>query len=192
VQQQTQVHIAVDRSDPLWCNVAPRLARVKPMLSQASHQPILGQGYGTRITDGPTANTCVLDDQWLGTLLDTGAAGLLAWWLLIIVFVRRTMRVARSEDSPRAWLLGALGTSVASLAVGMFLFDALSFIQVAFLFFIYLALGAIMLREDADVSRAVAPALRPVPFRSKRTPANALAGTLSSSLTTAPSSSGGK
>lgn len=192
VQQQTQVHIPVNRSDPLWCNIAPRLARVGPMLSQASHRPILGEGYGTRITDGPTANTCVLDDQWLGTLLETGVAGLLAWWWLIIVFVRRTMRVARSEDSPRGWLLGALGTAVASLAVGMFLFDALSFIQVAFLLFIYLALGAIVLRGYEDESRAVAKetVLRPAPLRPRGGRARVSAGSLPSPVATAHTSPG--
>ena len=185
VRQQTQVHVAVDRNNPLWCDVAPRLARVGPMLAQAGQQPILGQGYGTRITDGPTLNACVLDDQWLSTILETGAAGVLAWWWLIIAFVRRTMRVARSEDSPRAWLLGAFGTAVASLAVGMFLFDALSFIQVAFLLFIYLALGAIVLRGYEDVSRAVGKT-RVLP---RGGPARALALSLPSPSTTAPTGS---
>lgn len=148
VQQQTQVNVVVNMSNPLWCNYAPRLARVGPMLHEASKSPIFGEGYGTRITDGPGANACVLDDQWLGTLLETGGAGLLAWWWLLIAFVRRTFRVARSDDSRRGWLLGAVGTSVASLGVGMFLFDTFSFIQVTFFLFIFLAFGAILLQED--------------------------------------------
>lgn len=137
-------------------------------------RPILGEGYGTRITDGPTANTCVLDDQWLGTLLETGVAGIFAWWWLIIAFVRRTMRVARSEDSSRAWLLGALGTSVASLAVGGFFFDMMSFIQVTFFLFIFLAMGAILLRTGEDGGLAVAPIMRLSPRPPAGTPTRLL------------------
>ena len=51
---------------------------------------------------------------------------------------------------PRAWLLGALGSSVMSFAVGMFFFDALSFIQVTFLLFIFLGFGAILLLLRTD------------------------------------------
>ena len=175
VQQQTQVNVPVDKSNPLWCNYAPRLARVKPMLHEASKTPIFGEGFGTRITDGPTANTCVLDDQWLGTLLETGGAGLFAWWWLLIAFVRRTFRVARSDDSHRGWLLGALGTSVASLAVGTFLFDTFSFIQVTFILFILLALGASLLMEDAEEAVDREPSdpasVAPIPWPSGARPA---------------------
>jgi polysaccharide biosynthesis protein PslJ len=157
-KEQTQVGSTLhfDKSNPTWCNLAPRLARVGPMLDLAQQKPIVGWGYGTRITSdtntegGPAPNACVLDDQWLGTLLESGGAGLLAWWWLIFSFVGRAMRVAREEDSSRGLLLGALGTSVVSLAIGMFFFDTFSFIQVTFLFFIFIAFGAIALRMSDD------------------------------------------
>ena len=154
VQQQTASKVTVDPSDPASCDIAPRLARVVPMLHLAEQRPLLGQGYGTRITEGPGENACLLDDQWLGNLLETGLVGLAAWWLLILSFVSRALRVARRNDSPRAWLLGALGSSVMAFAVGMFFFDAFSFIQVTFLFFIFLGFGAIALRERGEAVRA--------------------------------------
>jgi O-antigen ligase len=165
VQQQTVYNAHVDLNDPRWCDIAPRLARIEPMLAQWRERPIFGQGYSTRITDGPGANTCVLDDQWLGTLLETGVVGIAAWWWLIIAFVRRAMRAARAENSRRARLLGALGTSVGALAVGMFFFDALSFIQLAFFLFIYLAFGSILLlqneeEEEEEVDAVVVPLVR--------------------------------
>src|SRR5262245_3066287 len=171
VQQQTHYDAYVDKSNPTWCDIAPRLARLGPMFEIWRAKPIFGEGYGTRITDGPGANTCVLDDQWLSTLVETGAAGIIAWWWLLIVFVRRTMRVARSEDSDRSWLLGALGTSVAALGIGMFFFDALSFIQVAFFLFIYLAFGAILLlRNEEESVAAEEPVVRPAPLSPRPRP----------------------
>ncbi len=52
-------------------SAAPGSARVSslgPALDEASQRPILGQGYGTRIVDGPNANAIIVDDQWLLTL----------------------------------------------------------------------------------------------------------------------------
>jgi hypothetical protein len=37
---------------------------------------LLGEGFGTRNPTGPDANAGLLDDQWLGTLLETGYFGL--------------------------------------------------------------------------------------------------------------------
>ena len=56
---------------------------------------------------------------------------------------------ARRDHSSRGWLLAAVAASVAGLSVGMFVFDALSFVQVAFLLFILLGLGVVTLQEGA-------------------------------------------
>lgn len=123
---------------------AGRVADLGPAFNELSSEPLLGQGLGTRITTGPRANAALLDDQWLKTLLETGILGALGWFWLIGRFIRRAGREAKADLSPRGWCLAALVASIASFAVGMALFDAFSFIQVTFFFFILLALGSVI------------------------------------------------
>lgn len=133
---------------PFWCNSSGRLSDLGPMLDQAMKKPVLGQGYGTRITGSEEgANACVLDNQWLGTLLETGIVGVSSWLLLFLFFVVRAGRQARTDSSDQGGLLAAIVASVAAFAVGMALYDTFAFIQVTFLMFILLAIGATLLRE---------------------------------------------
>ncbi len=68
-----------------------------------------------------------------------GAAALL--WLFVR-FVRRLGKKAKLERTPRGWLLAALAAAVAAFAESMLTYDALSFVQVTFLLFIFLGLVA--------------------------------------------------
>ncbi len=97
---------------------------------------------------GQLPNAIILDNQWLATLLETGLLGAAAIAWFILSFVRKTMREARRDQSARGWQLGALAASVAGLAVGMFVFDAFSFVQVAFLLFILMGLRIVALQAD--------------------------------------------
>ncbi len=72
--------------------------------------------------------------------------GLIAWIWLVVSLVRRGAREAKEDHSPRGLLLVAMTASLAACSVGMLTFDALGFIQVAFLFFTILALMAVVLR----------------------------------------------
>jgi hypothetical protein len=125
-----------------------RLATLGPGLHTWSERPFFGQGYSTRVidpTDPRFVNSNILDDQWLGVLIDTGAAGFGA---LVWVFIRSTRllrRVARDPDAKDGFLAGALAASVVSYGVGMITYDAFSFIQVTFMFFIVLALSSSLL-----------------------------------------------
>ena len=65
-----------------------RLAHVAPSIREWSHHAIFGGGYGTRVTDGSGpvghygSNAPILDNQWLGLLLDTGLVGIVAFiWI---------------------------------------------------------------------------------------------------------------
>jgi hypothetical protein len=136
---------------------AGRVADLTPSLHEAAQKPLLGQGVGTRITTGPEANARLLDDQWLGTLLDTGALGLAGWIWLMWRFLRRAGKEARYDDTERGWLLCALVASVAGFAVGMFFYDAFAFVQVTFVFFFLLALGAAVLRQTPSTARVTRP-----------------------------------
>jgi polysaccharide biosynthesis protein PslJ len=89
----------------------------------------------------------ILDNQWLGTLLGTGIVGFFGWLWLFVRAVRRFGAEAKRDDSERGWLLAAIAASVAAYAVGMLTFDAFAFIQVTFLLFILIGLGAALLAE---------------------------------------------
>jgi polysaccharide biosynthesis protein PslJ len=127
-----------------------RLATVGPALNELTNGPLVGIGYGTRITVGPGTNAFVLDDAWLGTLLETGVLGATGWILFFGIAVRRLGRGARSDESDVGWLRVALCASIAAFAVGMLTYDAFSFVQVTFMAFILLALAGVLLRGDGD------------------------------------------
>jgi polysaccharide biosynthesis protein PslJ len=126
-----------------------RLADLGPALHEWRQQPLLGEGYGTRVVDSDvsrlTAN--ILDDQWLGTLLETGAVGLLGWLWLFVRAVRRFGREAKRDESDRGWLLVSLAAGTAAFAVGMLTYDAFAFVQVTFLLFIFIGLGSALLAQ---------------------------------------------
>ncbi len=133
--------VTQQNSDGFGCDSNGRIADVGPTFAEISQKPFFGHGFGTRITTGPDANACVLDDQWLGTLVDVGFVGGLAWLFLFLAIVRRFGRSAKADDSPRGWLLASVAASVAAYAVGMFTFDALGFVQVTFILFVLIGLG---------------------------------------------------
>jgi len=96
----------------------------------------------------PHANDQILDDQWLGILLETGVVGFVGWLLLLLRPIRRLGRAAKDDDSDRGWLCVALAASLATYAVGMLTFDAFAFIQVNFLLFIVLGLAVAVLAAE--------------------------------------------
>lgn len=139
-----------------------RLADLGPALQQWQRAPLVGVGFGTRVVDptvrGPRSN--ILDNEWLGTLLEVGAVGFFGWLWFFARVVRRLGRDAKEDDTERGWLLVSIAASVAAFAVGMFTFDAFSFIQVTFLMFILVGLGASL---TADRSPRPVPLDTPVP-----------------------------
>jgi hypothetical protein len=127
-----------------------RLADLGPSLKEWERTPVFGQGFGTRITgaENPKANAPILDDQWLGVLLEVGLAGFCAFMWLFVRSIRKLNRFARRDRTPHGWLLAGIGASITGYAVGMATFDSFGFIQVTFLVFILLGLGAAALRPD--------------------------------------------
>jgi polysaccharide biosynthesis protein PslJ len=135
-----------------------RLADLGPGLDEWVQRPFFGQGFGTRIVEGPQANSNILDDQWLGTLLETGIVGFAGWSWLFIRLARRLGRAAKEDDSPQGWLLVGLAASISAYAVSMFTYDAFSFIQVTFLLFFMMGFAAILTEKRRE------PRLRVVVF----------------------------
>jgi hypothetical protein len=103
--------------------------------------------WGPSINQYLQHNPTVLDDQWLGTLLETGLVGVIAWvWLFGRVIRRLVARAREERESPEGWLPVALAASLASFATSMFFYDALAFIQATCVMFILLALASIVLQ----------------------------------------------
>ncbi len=121
-----------------------RLADVGPSLDQFARQPVLGQGFGTRVVEGEKQNAAILDNQWLGTLLEMGVIGVFAIVWLYLRFLRRLGRAGR-RHTPEGFLAISLASSIAAYAVSMFTFDSFTFIQVTFLLFVVLGLAAALL-----------------------------------------------
>jgi hypothetical protein len=128
-----------------------RIATLGPALhAEFKQNPLLGEGFGTRVPVADEVvkvpNGPILDNQWLGTLLETGVLGALSFVWIFLRFVRRLGRAAKEDLSARGWLLAGLAAAVGAFGVGMFFFDAFAFIQVTFMLFIYLGLGVATLR----------------------------------------------
>ena len=128
------------------CSSSGRIADIGPALDQLRTSPFVGIGYGTRIVAGdersnPPRNACILDDQWLGTLLETGIIGIFAWVWVFARLIRRLGRsaAARGYDGE---LCVALAACLAAFAFSMFTFDAFGFVQVSFLLFLLMAAAA--------------------------------------------------
>jgi polysaccharide biosynthesis protein PslJ len=131
---------------------AGRAADLGPALDRWATKPFLGSGFGTTVAD-PNApkesEKQILDDQWLGSLLEIGAIGALALLWLYVRAARRLTAIARTRSGPDAWLATALAAAIISFAAGMLTFDAFAFIQVTFLAFVLLALSAVAARAMA-------------------------------------------
>jgi O-antigen ligase len=120
---------------------AGRIADLGPSFEEFSEKPVLGYGLGTRIVVGEKANARLLDNQWLGSLLDTGLVGVVALAWLFARFVSRLTRASAAAAQRDAVLLVALACSAFAFAIGMFFFDSFAFIQVTLVLFVVLAAG---------------------------------------------------
>lgn len=131
-----------------------RIADIGPALEELSRTPLLGQGFATRLTSvtDVKVNAPILDNEWLGILLEVGVLGALFLLWLYVRAIRRLARASRADRGDRGWALAALAASTAAFAVGMLTYDAFSFIQVTLLSFMLLGVGAVALRERPPVT----------------------------------------
>jgi len=141
-----------------------RIATLKPVLRQEFYpNPIFGEGFGTRISgdNGPdiVSNAPILDDEWANVLVQTGIVGTFALIWLLVRSVRMLARMSREEPGPRGWLPAGLAAAIGSYGIGMLTFDAFSFDQVTFLFFLCIGLAGVL--YNARLEEAEVPALAP-------------------------------
>jgi O-Antigen ligase len=127
-----------------------RFADLGPGVRIWSESPLLGEGIGTKIvasTDpgelspGQTPIEIIFDDQYLNTLVTTGALGLVAVLWLVWGAVAKLARAARRRIGQPSDLLAACSVSAIGFAASMFLFDAFYFVQVTLLFFVIAGIG---------------------------------------------------
>jgi hypothetical protein len=137
VAQQTNAAVGSGRIATFWPAIH----------TEFTPHPLFGEGFATRITTPddtvPVPNAPILDDQWLGTLLETGLLGAfcLAW--LFVRFVRKLGKKAKHDRSPRGWILAAAAAAVAAYAESMLTYDALGFTQETFVLFLIVAIGCV-------------------------------------------------
>jgi O-antigen ligase len=117
-------------------------------LREFSQTPLFGQGYATRSVVFGQQNAQILDDQWLGNLLETGLIGTFAWAWLFRRSIRRLSRRAKDDADLPGWLAASVNASIIAFVVGMFTFDAFAFAQVTMVVFILLAVGATLLAGE--------------------------------------------
>ena len=128
-----------------------RIADLGPSLGEwARGNPFVGQGFATRATseEGDESGAQILDNQWLGTLLEVGAVGAIGLMWLFCRAIRRLARRARSRDDADGWLATCLCASLLAWTVGLFTYDAFAFIQVTFLAFVLLGVAVVVARGD--------------------------------------------
>jgi hypothetical protein len=154
-----------------------RFADISPSLRQWEARPLFGQGFATRVVEPvERANARILDDQWLGLLVEVGVIGV---GLLLWLFTRSVStlgRLARRDASSLGLLSGSIAASIVAAGVGMITYDMFSFVQVTFLLFLMLAIGASVValgdhiedgkRRFAAPLRVRAPRARPTDVRS--------------------------
>ena len=168
---------------------ASRLSRLGPELHEfGNYNPLFGEGFGTRITgrtslteklngpldyafsgqntpgNGAQDNAEILDDQWLGTLLETGVFGMIGWvWLFGRAIRRLGARAKLERETPDGWLPVAIAAALAGFVASMLFYDAFSYDQADFLTHLLIGFTAALLMLPV-ASKACG---RPVPVRSR-------------------------
>jgi hypothetical protein len=139
---------------------AGRLADLEPALREAAQQPFFGSGFGSRIVIGDEANAFILDNQFLGTLMETGALGVLGLAVLLLVppIVLLRFAFAQAAERRHAALALTIAIAISGYIAAIFFYDAFGFFQTFFILCMLLAAGAWLLTEAPRRQ----PAERPV------------------------------
>lgn len=140
-----------------------RLADLEPAFREVALDPFFGTGPGSRIVIGEDANAYILDNQVLGSLLETGVVGLAGLALLMLVPPVWMVRAAFDQRlEPRiAHMAFALAVAMTGYVAAMFFYDAFSFMQTFLILCVLWAVGAWLITEKVrGVDPSAKPALR--------------------------------
>ncbi|HEU0251356.1 MAG TPA: hypothetical protein VFR48_11600, partial [Solirubrobacteraceae bacterium] len=131
--------------------------------------PVIGRGFGTLNQDRPDQFR-INDDEYIDEIWEVGVVGLLAYLGMIIAPIALARKAIRGRDPTIASLALASSAGCVAYLVVSALFDALSFPQAPYMFFLVAALTTI---AAAGPEGNVQPARERV-----RTPARARRGVL--------------
>jgi len=128
---------------------AGRLADLEPAMEAFRQDPFFGVGFGSRVVVGPEANAFILDNQYLGTMLDAGVIGVFGILVMYLVPVWMLTRLSLRLDVSRQHrdLALALSCSLVTYAAASYLFDAFNFIQAFYVYSMLAAVGAWLLSQ---------------------------------------------
>jgi hypothetical protein len=104
--------------------------------------PLLGRGFGTLDPDEPNIFR-INDNEYIDEIWEVGTLGLLAYVLMILAPVLSARRAIRSGDETIAPLALATSAGCVAYLVVNALFDAMSFPQAPYMFFLVAALSTI-------------------------------------------------
>lgn len=141
-----------------------RTADYQAIAPDIATYPVSGRGYGT-IDPGRADTYRILDNQYLGQLVQVGFVGLLAYVALLgagLLLAHSVIQRARDAEGRALGLAAASG--FVAFAVASALFDLFSFSQVPYLFLFLAGMCSV-----AATSTATAPA--PLPSRLRPAPA---------------------
>ena len=138
---------------------AGRLADLEPALREVAQRPFFGSGFGSRIVIGDEANAFILDNQFLGTLMETGAVGAIGLAVFLLVPPIMLLRFAFAQAAERRHAVLALTIAIAmsGYIAAIFFYDAFGFFQTFFILCMLLAAGRLAAHRGAEagVVRAV-------------------------------------
>ncbi|HBS75189.1 MAG TPA: hypothetical protein DEB55_12495 [Microbacterium sp.] len=129
-----------------------RLADLPDAFDEFAQYPLAGTGVGSRIVVGDDANAQILDNQWLGTLLEAGVLGIVGLIALFVwpVFVMMRFTLRSSAPESRRFLTFAIATSTVGYATAMFFYDAFAFMQTLLLLSILYGVAAWAMTDSKD------------------------------------------
>jgi polysaccharide biosynthesis protein PslJ len=139
-----------------------RLADLPDAFREFGVNPIAGTGLASRVVVGEDANAQILDNQWLGSLLETGVVGVVGLIALFVwpIFVMVRFSLRRDVPESRAFLTFAIATSTLGYTTAMFFYDAFAFMQTLLALSILLGVAAWAMTAPYEG--------RPIPARKPR------------------------
>ncbi|MFI2562885.1 O-antigen ligase family protein [Paenarthrobacter sp. NPDC018779] len=141
----------VGTQDP---SISSRTSAYSTAFGMLANNPVVGRGFGTFLPD-----YVIVDNQYLGTLVELGVLGLLAFLGVIACALAAAWRGRKLATDPAGQQLSqAVLASVAAIAVTFAFFDGLSFAMSASVLFFMLGIsGALWRLARTDAALKTTP-----------------------------------
>jgi hypothetical protein len=127
-------------------SIAGRTSDYGAVVADVRYGALLGRGFGSF----EARRYRILDNQYLGAIVETGGIGLIAYTGLILAAAGSALVAARRRRSPDAWIaLAGAGSALVFLCANAF-FDALAFPHAPYAFLLVAALVAVWRRGTRE------------------------------------------